>query len=372
MSASGSLYKWSLPLFLLANALSAWYMIILDCDETFNYLEPLHHMIYGYGLQTWEYSPRFALRPYSFLLIFAGPIRMLLTVFSLEKVTVFKLVRLIMGTMSAFAQKSLVDAVADHFGQLTASYLTVTLACSTGFFIASSAFLPNTFAMILFMHVLANWMRGKDNRMLMMMSVMGILSWPYALLCCIIPALVSLKKSVTVKGGTTVEMSKVPTSVQIQLRLRIILLAGLFSIIYLLIPTLFVEHSFYGRWTFPSLNAVLYNVAGRAGGPDLFGTEPWYFYLLNLGLNFSFLLPAALVSGPFGLLQSFSKEKVLLWANMALSLMIFSLQKHKEERFLFILYPLICLNASLFMSQLRRIRVLFYLENFDSIYRFLV
>jgi alpha-1,2-mannosyltransferase len=357
MSASGPLYKWSLPVFLLVNALSAWYMVILDCDETFNYLEPLHHMIYGYGFQTWEYSPRFALRPYSFLLIFAGPIRMLLKVVSIEKVTIFKIVRLIMGTMSAFAQKSLVDTVAEQFGQLTASYLTVTMACSTGFFIASSAFLPNTFAMILFMNVLANWMRGKDNRMLMMMGIMGILSWPYALLCCIIPALISLKKSVAVKGGTTVEMSKVPTSLQVQLQLRTILLAGLFSIIYLLIPTLFIEHSFYGRWTFPSLNAVLYNMAGRAGGPDLFGTEPWYYYLLNLGLNFSVLLPVALLNGPLVLLQSFTKEKILLWANMFLSLMIFSMQNHKEERFLFALYPLICLNASMFLSQLRRIRV---------------
>lgn len=32
---------------------------IADCDETFNYWEPLHYLVYGHGLQTWEYSPEF-------------------------------------------------------------------------------------------------------------------------------------------------------------------------------------------------------------------------------------------------------------------------------------------------------------------------
>ena len=31
---------------------------ISDCDETFNYWEPAHHLLYGQGLQTWEYEPR--------------------------------------------------------------------------------------------------------------------------------------------------------------------------------------------------------------------------------------------------------------------------------------------------------------------------
>ena len=29
---------------------------ISDCDETFNYWEPAHFMLYGHGLQTWEYQ----------------------------------------------------------------------------------------------------------------------------------------------------------------------------------------------------------------------------------------------------------------------------------------------------------------------------
>ena len=39
----------------MARALSAALNIVHDCDEVFNYWEPLHFLIYGYGKQTWEY-----------------------------------------------------------------------------------------------------------------------------------------------------------------------------------------------------------------------------------------------------------------------------------------------------------------------------
>lgn len=43
----------------------------------------------------------------------------------------------------------------------------------------------------------------------------------------------------------------------------------------------------------------MYNVFGGAGkGPDIYGTEPWWFYLANLALNFNILLPLALLSAP--------------------------------------------------------------------------
>lgn len=35
--------------------LSAFYNIVHDCDEVYNYWEPLHYLLYGYGMQTWEY-----------------------------------------------------------------------------------------------------------------------------------------------------------------------------------------------------------------------------------------------------------------------------------------------------------------------------
>lgn len=40
---------------LVTRLLSSLYNIIHDCDEVYNYWEPLHFLLYGYGMQTWEY-----------------------------------------------------------------------------------------------------------------------------------------------------------------------------------------------------------------------------------------------------------------------------------------------------------------------------
>ena len=58
-------------IFLLANVLAAAYAPIQDCDEVFNYWEPTHYLTHGYGLQTWEYSPEFAIRSWAYVTLHA-------------------------------------------------------------------------------------------------------------------------------------------------------------------------------------------------------------------------------------------------------------------------------------------------------------
>ena len=36
-----------------------------DTDEVYGYYEPLHYLLYGKGMQTWEYSPTYAIRYFS-------------------------------------------------------------------------------------------------------------------------------------------------------------------------------------------------------------------------------------------------------------------------------------------------------------------
>ena len=58
-------------LFLAANLVAAVFAPIQDCDETFNYWEPTHYLSHGYGLQTWEYSPDFAIRSWLYIALHA-------------------------------------------------------------------------------------------------------------------------------------------------------------------------------------------------------------------------------------------------------------------------------------------------------------
>jgi alpha-1,2-mannosyltransferase len=77
---------------------------ISDCDETFNYWEPLHYLLYNKGLQTWEYSPEFALRSYTYLMIHGAPAYIYKQIFDPNPMLVFYFIRLLLGLGCAFSE----------------------------------------------------------------------------------------------------------------------------------------------------------------------------------------------------------------------------------------------------------------------------
>lgn len=57
--ANGARFAYFCGILIAAHLAAAFWCPIADCDEVFNYWEPLHHLLYGHGLQTWEYAPRY-------------------------------------------------------------------------------------------------------------------------------------------------------------------------------------------------------------------------------------------------------------------------------------------------------------------------
>lgn len=49
-----------LALLAAARILGAVYYLVHDCDEVYNYWEPLHFLVNGTGMQTWEYRYDFS------------------------------------------------------------------------------------------------------------------------------------------------------------------------------------------------------------------------------------------------------------------------------------------------------------------------
>jgi alpha-1,2-mannosyltransferase len=103
---------------------------------------------------------------------------------------------------------------------------------------------------------------------------------------------------------------------------------------------------------------VLYNVLGGSErGPNIFGTEPWDFYTRNLLLNFNLWYLFAVAVGPLLLLQAVfrsqatTKQTLLRTAVFIMPfylwMAIFTLQPHKEERFMYPVYPFLALNAAI-------------------------
>lgn len=115
---------------------------------------------------------------------------------------------------------------------------------------------------------------------------------------------------------------------------------------------------FYHKVTVVPWNIISYNVLSGAGrGPEIFGTEPWDFYIRNLLLNFHIWFVLALLVGPIVLLQptlttrslsGFTTMRALFFITpFYMWLVIFSMQPHKEERFMYPAYPFLVLNATI-------------------------
>lgn len=119
-----------------------------------------------------------------------------------------------------------------------------------------------------------------------------------------------------------------------------------------------VDYAFFRKIALVPWNIVAYNVFGSQGrGPEIFGTEPWTFYVRNLLLNFNVWFGLAMLSGPLLLIQAISRSRttsvqtllrsVTLVAPFYMWFGIFTFQPHKEERFMYPVYPFLALDAAL-------------------------
>lgn len=66
----------------------------------------------------------------------------------------------------------------------------------------------------------------------------------------------------------------------------------------ILTPMVWIDSMYYGKLAIAPLNILLYNVF-TSHGPDLYGTEPFSYYILNGFLNFNFVFIGALLTPLF-------------------------------------------------------------------------
>lgn len=132
-----------------------------------------------------------------------------------------------------------------------------------------------------------------------------------------------------------------------------------------------LDTMFYGKLTIVPWNIIKYNVFPDASrGPNLYGSEPVGYYIHNLLLNMNVILPFALASFPVLLVTHTldfkrlgeragperSSPYTLLAMRLAPMYLWFAImfsQPHKEERFMYPVYPMIIFNAAVTLYLLR-------------------
>ncbi|KAM3601701.1 uncharacterized protein V6R79_017087 [Siganus canaliculatus] len=315
---------------------------ISDCDETFNYWEPMHYLLYGTGMQTWEYSPLYAIRSYAYLWLHALPACLHAHVLQTNKVLVFYFVRCVLAFSCCVCELYFYKAVCKKFGLHVGRLMLAFLVLSTGMFCSSAAFLPSSFCMYTTLVAMTGWFQ--DSTPLAILGVAGgaIVGWPFSALIGVPIALDLLVLKRQWKGFIT---------------------WSVVALLLLLVPLVAVDSFFYGKLVIAPLNILLYNVF-TPHGPDLYGTEPWHFYFVNGMLNFNLVFALALFSLPLTALmetllhrfnvQNLGRPYWLTLSPMYLWMLVFFTRPHKEERFLFPIYPLICLSGAVALSSLQK------------------
>ena len=333
---------------------------IRDCDETFNYWEPTHYLLHGYGMQTWEYSPIYALRSYAYIffhVLFGMFVRVILEWHN--KVFIFYAIRVILGLFCAYCEAYFYRAVSYRFGRMIGRYTLVITAFSSGMFFSSVAYVPSSYAMYTVLLSFAAWFYGHHGKSIFYAGLGVILStWPFTVYFCRCHLMLCM--------SWTAENYFV----------------GLKLILYVLVPGL-IDSFFYGKWVFTIYNIVHYNVF-RANSV-LYGVEDWKYYLINGFLNFSLCFPLALVSFLVPVVIYFYGEgkhivrgfirdvsgkmteqklklpmltpiRILIYiCPLYIWFLIMQIQPHKEERFLYVIYPLVSLCSAMFLEVSTRV-----------------
>ncbi|KAJ4289429.1 mannosyltransferase [Collariella sp. IMI 366227] len=326
-------------IFLGANIIAALFSPIQDCDETFNYWEPTHYLGHGYGLQTWEYSPDYAIRSWLYIAIHAigANIRRLLPHSS--KVAEFYFLRYLLAFLCALCQTLMWRAVCLALNPRVGLIFILALVFSPGNFHSSTAYLPSSFAMYMAMVGAAafmNWRGGiKTSQGMFWFALGGVLGWPFAMALCAPFVLEEVFFAV---------MSDSERFFEAFLRVS----RGVVSAILLVIFDTAINTFFYKKFEIVTWNIIKYNIFSTTGGPDLYGTEPWTFYFRNLLLNFNGWFILALLSLPLFLFQKvFSARSAGESFQSGLRTL-----PHKEERFMYPAYPFLALNAALALHTL--------------------
>ncbi|KAK5987961.1 Alpha-1,2-mannosyltransferase alg9 [Cladobotryum mycophilum] len=331
-----------------AGIIAALFAPIQDCDETFNYWEPAHYLSHGYGLQTWEYSPDYAIRSWLYIALHAvvGNLRRILPRSS--KVSEFYFVRYGLAFVCALCQTLLFQVISTTLNARIGLFFLIATITSPGNFHASTAFLPSSFAMYMCMIGAASFMdwRGglKTWQGIAWFAAGGILGWPFAAALCA-PYLAEEFLLILFNDKDAFIHSIIR------------LFRGFIAALIILFFDFLINLFFYKKSVVVTWNIIRYNIFDSTGGPELYGTEPWTFYFKNLALNFNIWFILALLAFPLFLIQkiispsaqgfSSGLRTIVFVAPFYMWLAIFTAQPHKEERFMYPAYPFLALNSAM-------------------------
>lgn len=340
-------------------------------------------------MQTWEYAPQYALRTYAYLLPMAGLAKCLQFILKIlptttlrhllsgsvqrnilisaamdshdDKPLLFAMLRSSLALISCYSELSFLSSIYDIISPNSAHFTALCSFTAAGNFHANQAFLPSSSVMILWRLSAADQLRGYDGCAIFwgLVAVLAV-GWPFCAVLFIPTGLCALwKAAACVEQNDNTMRFRSMAQVLIRTALHALIIQAL---------VMMIDYYYYGRIVSPIWNIFMYNAT--AGGDELYGVEPLSYYMKNLLLNFNVVSLLGVISLPLvlgrKLLATFFPQtfrggnysgdsdgwKILMLIPMNIWLSIVFPRPHKEERFLFPIYPMLCFGAAIALEEI--------------------
>ena len=184
------------------------------------------------------------------------------------------LTRIMLAVICTTCEVYLHEGVHHAFGSFAAKISLVIHVISIGMTTAAVSFLPSSFSMYAVIVIMASHVLSTSSSLHLKISIFAhvvnlLVGWPFAAIAGVPFA--------------------VATALQNKNRILFMVKWSFIALISVGTPLVLVDSYYYGRPVFAPLNIVMYNVFGSSGGPDLYGTEPTSYYVMNLFLNFNLI-----------------------------------------------------------------------------------
>lgn len=348
---------------------TAAFLPIADCDETYNFLEPIHYLLYGSGKQTWENCPQFGLRSYLFAWVYAWPALLVRGASGLSSVDVYYFLRIFNGRLACFCELFFVYSVWAAFSGKAAVVALMLLLLNHPVPYAAASVLPTSLVMCCYFVALGCWLRTSSSISGSNGTGKGKGEEGTSASCSrfFVAATVWLVVFACIVGWPFAGLVAVPCGLDLLVRFPLVSTLSLLSALVILGGAAFaVDSIYYCRPTLSAWNVVKYNMFGGADrGPELYGVEPWFYFFKNLLLNFHLGFVAALAapvvvlakrrssgsSGSGSVSFGVSRGRLLLCMSpFFLWLAFWTAIPHKEERFFAPAYPFLALAATVAVS----------------------
>ena len=283
-----------------------------------------------------------------------------------DKPLLFAMLRSSLIILSCYSELSFLSSIHDTISPTLAHWTALCSFTAAGNFHASPALLPSSTVMILWRLSAANQLRGYDGYAILwgLVAVLAV-GWPFCAVLFVTTGFRALWKA------ASLEKNNGSTSMRCRSMIHVLIRTAIHAIIVqALVMT--IDYYYYGKIVSPIWNIFVYNAT--AGGDELYGIEPLSYYVKNLLLNFNFvgllgILSLPILVGRKLLASSLPRTalfrgvdyypsgtsdglKLLMLIPMYIWIAIVFPRPHKEERFLFPIYPMLCFGASIALEEI--------------------